>query len=294
MSWNRAEAFSRNLGLVTSAEAERLFSARVAIAGAGGVGGIHAVTLARQGFGRFRLADPDTFSVANMNRQAGAFMSTVGKNKATSIAAMIRDINPEAEIDAWPELITPDNVDRFVSDADVVVDGLDVFVPDARRMLYQRARAAGKWVLGAGPLGYSSILVMFSPHGMTFDEYFGIDDRSSDAEKLISFLVGIAPRALHAGYTDLSYVDIARQVGPSAALATNLCASLIAVEAMALVLGRRPPRAAPAYLQIDLYRQRLVRGTVWFGARNPLQRLRRWFFRRALARLGVTFDSLKL
>lgn len=292
--WKFEEAFSRNLGLVTEAEAQKVRTARIAIAGAGGAGGIHAITLARQGFGRFRIADPDTFSVVNFNRQAGAFVSTVGKNKAQVMADMVKDINPEAEVDAWPRAITKENVDAFVADADVVVDGIDVFLPDVRRMIYQRARAAGKWVVAAGPMGYSGIFLAFSPDGMSFDEYFGIDDNTSYADKLIAFVVGIAPSALHAGYTDMRYVDVARQIGPSAALACNLCASLVAVESLALVLGRRAPRAAPAYLQIDLYRQTMAKKKVWFGGRNPLQRLKRWLTARAFAKLGVmaTLPSL--
>jgi tRNA A37 threonylcarbamoyladenosine dehydratase len=54
------EAFSRNLGWVTSAEQERLRDARVCIAGLGGVGGIYLLTLARLGVGRFSIADFDT------------------------------------------------------------------------------------------------------------------------------------------------------------------------------------------------------------------------------------------
>lgn len=285
--WTYEEAFSRNRGLVSDDEAARLRFARVAIIGAGGAGGIHALTLARQGFGRFRIADPDTFSVGNLNRQAGAFMSTIGKNKAEVIAAMIRDINPEADLDVWPFAVSGANIDAFVGDADVVIDGLDFFLPEVRRMLYARSRAAGRWVLGAGPMGYSGALLAFAPTGMPFDEYFAMNDQMSEEDKLIAFLVGLAPRAIHAGYTDLRAVNVAQQTGPSAALACNLCAALVAVEAMALVLSRRTPRAAPDYLQVDLHRQRLVKGRLRWGGRNPLQRLRRWFAKRMLQRLGI-------
>lgn len=287
MGWTYEEAFRRNLGLVSQEELSKLRAARVAIAGAGGAGGIHALTLARQGIGRFRIADPDTFSVVNFNRQAGAFVSTLGKGKAETIGAMLRDINPEAELDLWSKPIGPDNIDAFLDGVDVVVDGLDVFVPEVRRLLFNRAREKGKWVLTAGPLGFSGVLLAFSPQGMSFDDYFGITERTSIADKLIAFIVGIAPRGLHAGYTDMSVVNVAEQSGPSAALACNLVASLVAVEVLALVLRRRSPRAAPAYLQVDLYTQRMVKGRLWLGGRGPFQRLKRWLVRRYLGRLGV-------
>ena len=43
------EAFSRNIGWVTEAEQQALRGKRVAIAGLGGVGGVHFLTLARLG-----------------------------------------------------------------------------------------------------------------------------------------------------------------------------------------------------------------------------------------------------
>ncbi|MFZ2293610.1 MAG: ThiF family adenylyltransferase, partial [Polaromonas sp.] len=68
-------AFSRNIGWVTQAEQEKLKRSRIAIAGLGGVGGGHLLTLARLGISNFNIADFDDFDVHNLNRQAGAFMS---------------------------------------------------------------------------------------------------------------------------------------------------------------------------------------------------------------------------
>ncbi len=59
-----AEAFSRNIGLLTEAEQEKLANATVAIPGMGGVGGIHLITMVRTGIGRFHIADFDTFEPA--------------------------------------------------------------------------------------------------------------------------------------------------------------------------------------------------------------------------------------
>src|SRR4026209_2352711 len=98
MRFDYATAFSRNLGWLTDAEQERLRHKRVAIAGMGGVGGVHLTTLARLGIARFSLADLDTFELANFNRQAGATMSTLGCSKVDTLAAMARDINPECDI----------------------------------------------------------------------------------------------------------------------------------------------------------------------------------------------------
>ncbi len=92
------EAFSRNLGWVTDDEQRRLRTARVAIAGLGGVGGGYLLTLARLGVGKFSVADFDDFGLVNFNRQAGATMSSLGQPKADVLLRMVRDINPEADV----------------------------------------------------------------------------------------------------------------------------------------------------------------------------------------------------
>src|SRR5271165_2808853 len=67
-AWSYDEAFVRNRGLISSEEQRRLRDCRVAIAGMGGVGGVHLATLARLGVGHFTIADPDEFEIANFNR----------------------------------------------------------------------------------------------------------------------------------------------------------------------------------------------------------------------------------
>ena len=71
MGFNYKAAFSRNIGWVTEHEQETLSSKRVAIAGAGGVGGEHLVTLSRLGIQKFNISDFDEFEIHNFNRQAG-------------------------------------------------------------------------------------------------------------------------------------------------------------------------------------------------------------------------------
>jgi glutathione-regulated potassium-efflux system protein KefB len=75
--FNYEQAFSRNIGWVTQAEQQQLRGKRVAIAGGGGVGGVHLLTLARLGVSRFHIADFDSFDIANFNRQVGAMMSAI-------------------------------------------------------------------------------------------------------------------------------------------------------------------------------------------------------------------------
>lgn len=120
-----SEAFSRNIGWVTEAEQAVLKSKRVAIAGLGGVGGVHLTTLSRLGIGAFHIADADHFELANFNRQAGATVSTLGQSKLDVMTRMARDINPEIDIKDFSEGIHEGNIEAFLDGVDIYVDALD-------------------------------------------------------------------------------------------------------------------------------------------------------------------------
>ena len=123
-----ADAFDRNLGWFTETEQQALRSKTIAIAGMGGVGGVHLLTLVRLGFTKFRIADLDVFEVANFNRQVGALISTLDQPKVEVLARMAKDINPEVEIAEFPAGVTPQNLDEFLRGADLFIDGFDFFV----------------------------------------------------------------------------------------------------------------------------------------------------------------------
>lgn len=215
--WSYDEAFCRNLGLISPTEQQRLRNSRVAIAGMGGVGGIDMVALARMGIGKFTIADPDVFEIRNSNRQYGAMRSTNGQAKAEVMRNIVHDINPEAEIRAFCEPIGKENAATFLEGADVLVDGIDAFEIDLRRLLYREAQQRGIYALGAGPLGFSTAWVVFDPKGMTFDRYFDLSDAMNTVDKFVAFIAGIAPSATHRRSIDLSYVDIENRTGPSVA-----------------------------------------------------------------------------
>ena len=62
IKFNYERAFSRNIGWLTSSEQLKLKNAKIAIAGLGGVGGAHLLTLARLGVGSFNISDFDIFN----------------------------------------------------------------------------------------------------------------------------------------------------------------------------------------------------------------------------------------
>lgn len=275
-------AFSRNLGLIATDEQQRLTAARIAVAGAGGVGGLHLLTLARIGIGNFNIADFDTFDTVNINRQYGAFVSTIGKHKGETLETMVKDINPFADVRLFRDGVTLQNLDDFLSGVDIYVDGIDFFEIDIRRAIFNRCREKGIIALTAAPLGFGATLQVFTPQGMTFDDYFSIHDGMEQLEKVAAFAVGLAPHPYHIKYLDLSKVSMAKKRGPALALACTQASTLIATEVIKILTGKGTVRPVPAYLQIDLLRNKYTQGYLWLGGKNPFQALKRWIILKKL------------
>lgn len=266
-------AFSRNIGWVTQREQTLLRNRRVAIAGMGGVGGFHLLTLARLGVGKFNIADLDTFEVANFNRQAGATMSSLGRPKVEVLAQMARDINPECDIQIYPQGVMADNLARFFHDVDLYVDGLDFFAFQVREDVFRHCAAHGIPAVTVAPLGMSAALLNFLPGGTGFEDYFQLTG-CSELEKAVRFLVGLAPNVLHRSYlADRSRVNLAERRGPSTVMACSLCAGIAATEALKILAGRGRVLAAPHGIQFDAYRNRMAHTWRPGGNRNPLNRV---------------------
>ena len=280
------EAFSRNLGWVTPAEQQILRGKRVAIAGLGGVGGIHLLTLVRLGIGIAHIADYDVFELANFNRQTGATMSSLGRPKIEVLARMARDINPEVELRLFGSGVSAANLDEFLDGVDVYVDGLDFFAFAARERTYAACHRAGIPAIVAAPLGMGVAWLNFMPGGMSFEEYFRLDGVST-MEKCVRFLVGLSPAMLQRGYVvDSSYVDFAASRSPSTGMACQLCAGVAAAAALKILLGRGHVDAAPVGLHFDAYRGSFKRTWRPWGNRNPVQKIAIAIARRQLAAMG--------
>jgi hypothetical protein len=268
------EAFSRNIGWITEWEQQSLRRKRVAIAGMGGVGGVHLLTLTRLGIGAFSIADFDTFSVANFNRQIGAAMSTVDRPKLEVMAAMARDINPELDIREFPAGIDDSNIDAFLDGVDLFVDGFDFFVLDMRAKVFARCAELGIPAITAAPLGMGTAFLVFMPGGMTFEEYFRLRGLPMQ-QQYVNFFMGLVPASLQRTYLmDPTRLDLEGKRGPSSVTACQLCSGVTGIEAVKILLGRGPVKAAPYYHQFDGYRGKWVVRKLAKGNAGWLQRLK--------------------
>ncbi len=281
-------AYARNIGWVTSSEQSILRSKRVAIAGLGGVGGSHLLTLTRLGIGAFTLADFDIFEIANFNRQAGAALSTLDRKKTDVLVERALDINPELDLKIFPEGIDRHNTDDFLAGADLYLDGLDFFALQARRAMFDVCTRLDIPAVTAAPLGMGVALLNFLPGGMSFEDYFQFEGHNEE-EQLLRFLLGLSPAMLQGNYlVDPTAVRLAEHKGPSTSMACELCAGVAGTQVLKILLGRGKVITAPRGLQFDAYRNRLVQTWRPGGNQNPMQRLGLMVARRRLSQSLTT------
>lgn len=146
------EQFARTQIIYGVSSMEKLYAAKVAVFGVGGVGGYVAEALARSGIGHLLLVDNDTVSVTNINRQIIALHSTIGKSKVQVMKARCQDINPDITVEAKECFFLPENSDSFdFSGYSYIVDAVDTV--SAKIELIKKAKETGIPVIscmGAG------------------------------------------------------------------------------------------------------------------------------------------------
>jgi len=270
-----AQATQRNIGLLSEEEQDILKNSTVAIAGMGAVGGHYLLALARLGVGGFHIADPDFFEVSNLHRQAGAYVNTLGKSKAATMAEMVRNIQPGVRLKVYEEALTEKNVNEFLSGTNLLLDGIDFFQVDARRTLFVEARKQNLYGISSGPIGRGASLHIFDPKGLSFDDFFGIHENMTRAERIASFGLGLLPGLGTASSVDRSRVNAQTEKGPALISSVHLCTALATTEVMRILLKQGAPKCVPQSFYFDPSNHQVVTTN---ARRNRLRdRVVRWF-----------------
>ena len=144
--------FSRTQLLLGQEGMEKLFQARVAVFGIGGVGGYTVEALARSGVGTLDLIDDDKICLTNLNRQIFATRKTVGQYKVDIAQQRILEINPKAVVHTYKTFYAPQTAELFdFTQYDYVVDAIDTVT--GKLELVEQAEKAGVPIIssmGAG------------------------------------------------------------------------------------------------------------------------------------------------
>jgi molybdopterin/thiamine biosynthesis adenylyltransferase len=262
MTFSYDELFGRNLGVFTAQEQARTKSLTVAIAGAGGLGGPVAYNLARLGVGGLRLADPEVFEPSNINRQYGAYVDTVGRNKAEAIADELRRINPRMTVTTWASGIDESNVAPFLDGASLVIDGIDFFELEAELLLHREAARRGLWIFthqGALEMLTGTI---FAP-GTRALERMVLRDGSIDPVKAIRSFFPLLPRGLQLEdvLAELTIGELAHI--PSHATSPSIGGALCVEDVIRQAVRLQPPRVVAPQVyafSLETFEYRIVDG----------------------------------
>ena len=129
LSDEQLERYARHIVLreVGGTGQARLLAARVLVIGAGGLGSPVILYLAAAGVGTIGIADFDSVSLSNLQRQIAHETRSVGEAKTSSAARMATALNPDVRIEEHNRRITAENARDLIAAYDIVADGSDNF-----------------------------------------------------------------------------------------------------------------------------------------------------------------------
>jgi molybdopterin-synthase adenylyltransferase len=106
---------------------KKLLGATVAIVGAGGIGSPLIQYLAAAGIGRLRIIDDDVVALSNLQRQTLFATADTGQPKVECAEGAVAQLNPDVVVETRNERLVAANIEDFLTDIDMVVDGSDNF-----------------------------------------------------------------------------------------------------------------------------------------------------------------------
>lgn len=262
--------FSRNIGVFTAMEQEKLRKSTVAVAGVGGVGGLLAERLVRLGIGNLRITDPGEFEESNINRQLGSSMLSLGRNKAKVVFEQIKDINPQVNIYySHTGIKTEASANSFVDNCDIVIDEMDYGAWKESILLQRAARQKGIYYLFAGAIGFGALVAVFDPNGITLEEYNklpsdvdlnNIEELPVPAERSVPVIPSYATTAM--SMEMINSIIAGQMPVPTCSVGVGLASIMAAGETVNIIIKRRGIIKAPQYIYIDLLDEKFLIGSV--------------------------------
>lgn len=249
--------YSRNIGILTEDEQERICCTKIAILGLGMGSNISELAV-RSGFNDILLVDGDLVTETNLNRQAFT-ANDIGKDKVRSIAERLRLINPNVKINLLPEYLGKDF--SSLEGYDLIIDTIDLSSVDVIVALHDWARKKGKQIIFPFNLGWRSIVTVFNDNSCTFGEMLGLTERDIDKAKAkdfsfwVKFLSKYVPPYGQTQFEE--FVATARTMNdwcpaPQLGITVATTASVTITLAILIALGRSTI-LAPNVASIDLF-----------------------------------------
>ncbi|MEA2087843.1 MAG: HesA/MoeB/ThiF family protein [Candidatus Caldatribacteriota bacterium] len=167
------ERYHRNLGVISPSEQVKLLQSKVAIIGAGGLGGTVLELLARMGIGELIIADKDIIGDSNLNRQILSTENNLSQSKTEVAVNRVKEISSSIEITVHSVFIDSDNVKKIIEGVDVVVDALDNL--PSRFMLQKACRDLKIPLVHGAIAGFNGQLTTIFPENKGLELIYGAD-----------------------------------------------------------------------------------------------------------------------
>jgi len=219
--------YLRNREGISHQDQLKLAQSKVAVVGAGGLGGTVVQLLGRIGIGRLTVVDSDVFDETNLNRQVFCTRDWVGQPKALAVQAQMKVINPAVEVLAHILRLDSANGSEILAGCDAIVDALDN-VKD-RLTLEALAKTLGVPLVHGALAGFEGQLMTVFPGDPGLKQIYGSGDESAGSANRPEFLLGV----------------------PS--ITPSLVASLEAMEVLKILLNRGTPfRNKMVYIDLEI------------------------------------------
>ncbi len=173
--------YLRNVDILSAAEQLKLAESRVAVVGAGGLGGQVIVLLARLGVGTLIVADCDCFDETNLNRQALCVVETLGEPKARAALEAVAAINPGVRVIPHEVRVDAAALDGILPGCHAIVDGLDN-APD-RIVLQEAAGRLGIPLVHGALAGFEGRVMTVLPGDAGMKPLYGEPGNREDPER---------------------------------------------------------------------------------------------------------------
>jgi len=124
---NKLRRYARQIILpeIGSEGQSRLFSAKVVVVGAGGLGSPVLYSLASAGVGHIKIIDLDIVDITNLNRQFIHFENDIGREKSQSAKDKLEQYNHDIQIDAITVMLDEKNTHELLTGYDAVMSCVD-------------------------------------------------------------------------------------------------------------------------------------------------------------------------
>ena len=170
----------------------KLRNAKACIVGLGGLGAPIALKLVAMGIGYLRIVDRDIVSRSDLHRQYLYDVDSIGQPKVEVALRKLSRLNPDVEIEPFPESLNLANASELIAGVDVVLDGLDR--PEPRYLLNRTCNKLKIPYIFGGAIETSGNLSTIVPGRSACLECFMPGLKDDDLPKCA--IVGVHPSAL--------------------------------------------------------------------------------------------------